>query len=80
VVAELPGVGENLHDHPAAFVIYRAAQPVPAGLNNHGEALGLLRSDPSQDCPDLQILFMDISAVPRPPRAGRSPATRSRPR
>jgi choline dehydrogenase len=68
VVAELPGVGENLHDHPAAFVIYRAAQTVPAGLNNHGEALGLLRSDPSLDCPDLQILFMDISAVP--PTAG----------
>jgi choline dehydrogenase len=64
VVAELPGVGENLHDHPYAFVIYRAAQPVPAAANNHGEALGLLRSEPHLDYPDLQIIFVDISLVP----------------
>jgi choline dehydrogenase len=40
VVADLPGVGENLQDHPYAFIIYRPAQPVPAAANNHGEALG----------------------------------------
>ena len=68
VVGDLPGVGENLQDHPAAYIIYRAAQPVPEAANNHGEALGLLRSDPDLDYPDLQILFMDISAVP--PSAG----------
>src|SRR5262249_56952648 len=56
VVAELPGVGENLHDHPYAFIIYRSAQPVPAAANNHGEALGLLRSEPHLDYPDLQII------------------------
>jgi len=64
VVADLPGVGENLHDHPGAFVIYRPARPIPPAANNHGEALGLLRSHPDLDCPDLQILFMDISAAP----------------
>jgi choline dehydrogenase len=68
VIAELPGVGENLHDHPYAFVIYRPAQPVPAAANNHGEALGLLRSDPDLDHPDLQIIFVDIPLVP--PSAG----------
>ena len=68
VVAELPGVGENLHDHPYAAVIYRPAQPVPAAANNHGEALGLLRSDPDLDYPDLQILFVDIPLTP--PSAG----------
>ena len=68
VVAELPGVGENLHDHPYAFIIYRPARPVPAAANNHGEALGLLRSRPDLDYPDLQILFVDISLVP--PSAG----------
>jgi choline dehydrogenase len=68
VVADLPGVGENLQDHPAAYIIYRAAQPVPEAANNHGEALGLLRSDPDLNYPDLQILFMDISAAP--PSAG----------
>jgi choline dehydrogenase len=64
VVAELPGVGENLHDHPYAFVIYRPARPVPTAVNNHGEALGLLRSHPGLDYPDLQILFVDIPLVP----------------
>jgi choline dehydrogenase-like flavoprotein len=66
VVAELPGVGENLHDHPAAYITYRPARPVPAAANNHGEALGLLRSHPDLDYPDLQILFMDISVAPEP--------------
>ena len=68
VVTDLPGVGENLQDHPYAFVIYRAAQPVPAAANNHGEALGLLRSDPGLDHPDLQLLFVDIPLTP--PSAG----------
>lgn len=68
VTADLPGVGENLHDHPYAFVIYRPAQPVPAAANNHGEALGLLRSDPALDYPDLQLIFVDIPMVP--PSAG----------
>jgi len=68
VTADLPGVGENLHDHPYAFVIYRPARPVPAAANNHGEALGLLRSSAGLDHPDLQILFVDIPLVP--PSAG----------
>ena len=68
VVTDLPGVGANLHDHPYAFVIYRPAQPVPTAANNHGEALGLLRSDRYLDHPDLQILFVDIPLTP--PSAG----------
>lgn len=68
VIAHLPGVGENLHDHPYAFIVYRPARPVPPAANNHGEALGLLRSDPGLDHPDLQILFVDIPLIP--PSAG----------
>src|SRR5258708_11038288 len=64
VAAELPGVGENLHDHPYAHIVYPPARPVPAAANNHGEALGLVRSDPGLDCPDLQILFVDMPVVP----------------
>lgn len=64
VIAELPGVGQNLHDHPYAFIVYRPAQPLPAAANNHGEALGLLRSEPDLGYPNLQIIFVDISLVP----------------
>jgi choline dehydrogenase len=62
VAADLPGVGANLFDHPMSGVVYRSAQPVPAGQNNHGEALGLIRSRPGTGTgtPDLQIMFVDV--------------------
>jgi hypothetical protein len=41
-------------------VVYRSARPVPAGQNNHGEALGLIRSGPDAGMPDLQIMFVDV--------------------
>ena len=60
VVMDLPGVGANLHDHPMCGVVYRSAQPVPAGVNNHGEVIGLVRSNAAIDTPDLQIMFVDV--------------------
>jgi choline dehydrogenase len=60
VIRDLPGVGQNLQDHAAANVVYRAAKPMPPAANGHGEVLGLLRSDPASDAPDLQILFVDV--------------------
>ncbi|MFJ6076296.1 GMC family oxidoreductase [Streptomyces sp. NPDC093065] len=65
VVHALPGVGRNLHDHPRANLVYRAQRQVPAARNNHGEILGLLRSTPEADGPDLQIIFIDIP-LPNP--------------
>lgn len=56
----LPGVGRNLHDHPRANLVHRTRRPVPAARNNHGEILGLLRSTPDADGPDVQIIFIDI--------------------
>lgn len=61
----LPGVGRNLHDHPRANLVYRAQRKVPTARHNHGEILGLLRSRPESDGPDLQIIFIDIP-VPNP--------------
>ena len=60
IIVDLPGVGQNLQDHPAATVVYESGRPVPAGENSHGEVLGLLRSDPALAAPDLQILFIDV--------------------
>jgi choline dehydrogenase len=60
VVVDLPGVGSNLHDHSTSGIVYRSAQPVPADVNNHGEAMGLIRSDAAIDTPDLQIIFVDV--------------------
>ncbi|MGW0859776.1 GMC family oxidoreductase [Streptomyces sp. NPDC002690] len=60
VFHRLPGVGRNLHDHPRANLVHRARRPVPTPRNNHGEILGLLRSTPDADGPDVQIIFIDI--------------------
>jgi choline dehydrogenase len=60
VILDLPGVGQNLQDHAAASVVYRSSRSLPPGVNCHGEVLGLLRSDPALDAPDLQVLFVDV--------------------
>jgi choline dehydrogenase len=60
VVADLPGVGENLHDHPMCGVVYRSARPVPHGENNHGEVQGMLRTGIGPHGPDVQLMFVDV--------------------
>jgi choline dehydrogenase len=60
VVADLPGVGANLYDHPMCGVVYESAQPVPHGTNNHGEVQGLLSTGIGEHGPDVQIMFVDV--------------------
>ena len=63
VVVDLPGVGDNLADHPLGSVVYEAAKPVPAGTNNHGDALAVLRTSAVLGAPDVQLLFLDVPLV-----------------
>jgi choline dehydrogenase-like flavoprotein len=62
VLIDLPGVGENLHDHPMCGVVYNSAQRVPPASNNHGEVQGLIRTGVPGgiDGPDVQIMFVDV--------------------
>jgi choline dehydrogenase len=60
VRVDLPGVGENLADHPLASVIYAPRKPIPAGSNNHGDVIAPLRTDPALAAPDVELLFIDI--------------------
>jgi choline dehydrogenase len=62
VVMDLPGVGANLHDHPTALLVYRAAIPVPAAVNNHAEVIGVMHSEWAGAAPDLQVVFVDAVA------------------
>jgi choline dehydrogenase len=64
VVMDLPGVGSNLHDHPLTPLVYRAARSVPPGQHNHGELLGLIRSQRADVAPDIQIFGVDSADVP----------------
>ncbi|MFE9611777.1 GMC family oxidoreductase [Streptomyces sp. NPDC006012] len=56
----LAGVGRNLHDHPLVTLVHRTRRTVPPARGNHGEIIGLLRSEPGLVGPDLQIIFVDI--------------------
>jgi choline dehydrogenase-like flavoprotein len=56
VLQHLPGVGENLQDHPLFGCVWEYQQPLPT-RNNGGEATFFWKSDPGLDTPDLQTIL-----------------------
>ncbi|MGI5502342.1 GMC family oxidoreductase [Lentzea sp. CA-135723] len=58
-VVDLPGVGENLHDHPMSGVTYRSSESLPPSVNNHAEAFGLLAGDGGES-PDLHFIMASV--------------------
>lgn len=63
VVADLPGVGKNLHDHTLLPMIWEGAQDLPPPSDMtiqplHGQAF--MKSDPDMADPDLQPLFFHV--------------------
>jgi choline dehydrogenase len=60
VVADVPGVGRNLHDHLLMGVIWEAAQPVPPPVNNMAESSMFVRSDPGLRVPDLHFMCIHV--------------------
>jgi choline dehydrogenase len=58
VNADLPGVGQNLHDHLLSFAIHEASREIPAPKHNVLEAHLFAKSDPGLPAPDHQPLFM----------------------
>jgi choline dehydrogenase len=65
VVADLPGVGRNLQDHPVARVVRSAAGPVSSGTATPRALCAMLRTDPALAHPDLQLLFWRFPLYPR---------------
>ena len=61
---DLPGVGQNLHDHLAASVSYRATKDVPPPNNTGLEGALFCRSVPSLEHYDLQFSFIHIPTDP----------------
>lgn len=60
VVVDLPGVGENLHDHLLVSNIYEASKPLPEGRFNLLESQLFTKSAPGRLGPDLQPLFLHL--------------------
>jgi choline dehydrogenase len=66
VVADLPGVGQNLQDHQSVPVAHEATQDLKmASTSSIGQANLFLHTEGNLDAaPDLQFLFGPIVAVP----------------
>lgn len=61
LVAEVPGVGENFHNHVLTGVISETARPVPPPHENLSESALFCKSDPGWVGPDLQLGFVHVS-------------------
>jgi choline dehydrogenase len=60
VVADLPGVGENFHNHVLTGVIVEARDTVPPPAQNLSECALFTTSQPGLPAPDLQIAFVHV--------------------
>ncbi len=60
VVADVPGVGENFHNHVLTGIIRESPQPVPQGKQNLSESALFCKSEPGWVGPDLQIGFVHV--------------------
>jgi choline dehydrogenase len=61
VAVDLPGVGENLCDHPKAYLVWEASRPVPTDGTPLWETALLARTDPAFEVPD--IVFPALTGV-----------------
>jgi choline dehydrogenase len=59
VLQHLPGVGQNLQDHPGFGCVWEYQQPLPPH-NTGAEATYFWKSDPGLDTPDLQALHAEF--------------------
>jgi choline dehydrogenase len=64
VACDLPGVGENLQDHPQTGVAYITTRPAQHATYARKPAV-VLRSGPGRKTADLQFIFIDRPIVPR---------------
>jgi choline dehydrogenase len=63
-VADLPGTGANLHDHPAAMASYAPAVALPRSRYNHGESYSALSTPLAGAWPDLHVFPILLPAAP----------------
>ncbi|WP_405877961.1 GMC family oxidoreductase N-terminal domain-containing protein [Streptomyces sp. NBC_01384] len=60
VVAEVPGVGENFHNHVLTGVIAETIEPVDPPTQNMSESALFTTSRPGLQAPDLQLGFVHV--------------------
>jgi choline dehydrogenase len=70
VVHDLPGVGENLLDHPESVIVWETEGPIPENSAMDSDAGLFVRRDPASPGPDLMFHFYQIPFTDNPERLG----------
>ncbi|GAA0465979.1 GMC oxidoreductase [Streptomyces sp. NPDC046215] len=70
VVHDLPGVGENLLDHPESVIVWETDGPIPENSAMDSDAGLFVRRDPAAGGPDLMFHFYQIPFTDNPERLG----------
>ncbi|ORT59551.1 GMC oxidoreductase [Streptomyces sp. CB03238] len=70
VVHDLPGVGENLLDHPESVIVWETDGPIPENSAMDSDAGLFVRRDPESRGPDLMFHFYQIPFTDNPERLG----------
>ncbi|MEU4087874.1 GMC family oxidoreductase [Streptomyces aureus] len=70
VVHDLPGVGENLLDHPESVIVWETHGPIPENSAMDSDAGLFVRRDPGAPGPDLMFHFYQIPFTDNPERIG----------
>ncbi|RNG26808.1 GMC family oxidoreductase [Streptomyces botrytidirepellens] len=70
VKVDLPGVGENLLDHPESVIVWETDGPIPDNSAMDSDAGLFVRRDPESKGPDLMFHFYQIPFTDNPERLG----------
>lgn len=70
VTHDLPGVGENLLDHPESVIVWETDGPIPENSAMDSDAGLFVRRDPDAEGPDLMFHFYQIPFTDNPERLG----------
>ncbi|MFI2436586.1 GMC family oxidoreductase [Streptomyces sp. NPDC018693] len=70
VIHDLPGVGENLLDHPESVIVWETHGPIPENSAMDSDAGLFVRRDPASEGPDLMFHFYQIPFTDNPERLG----------
>ncbi|MDF4253851.1 GMC oxidoreductase [Streptomyces sp. WMMB303] len=70
VVHDLPGVGENLIDHPESVIVWETDGPIPDNSAMDSDAGLFVKRDPDHQGPDLMFHFYQIPFTDNPERMG----------
>ncbi|MCX4512759.1 MULTISPECIES: GMC family oxidoreductase [Streptomyces] len=69
-VHDLPGVGENLLDHPESVIVWETHGPIPENSAMDSDAGLFVRRDENERGPDLMFHFYQIPFTDNPERLG----------